>query len=196
MKYIFFGGAFDPVHVGHLNKAKQVLDATGYESLFFMPTYKGGKTADANHRKLMLRAAIKDFGDERIWLSLLEIVEKLTGPTIETLEHLFKASEYIKGGATPSNSAYLIDMNQALVIDEWERWKELINLIPFIVMYRSQESVEESDWFSKSPHQCVKVTSTHASSIYIRQNIRKGTLNPDYLTPSTLAYIKEHGLYA
>jgi nicotinate-nucleotide adenylyltransferase len=203
MKYIFFGGAFDPVHVDHLSKAKQVLDKTGYESLFFMPTYQhvwGKKTADANHRKLMLRAAINDFGDERIWLSLVEIVHKMSGPTIETLERLFKESVYIRGGATPSNSAYLIGMDQALVMDSWERWEELINLLPFIVMSRGQEPVEEIaefgvDWFLKPPHQYVKVTGTGVASARIRLDIKRGKLNPDRLTPSTLAYIKEHGLY-
>jgi len=29
MKYIFYGGAFDPPHVDHINKAQQALDAIG-----------------------------------------------------------------------------------------------------------------------------------------------------------------------
>ena len=203
MKYIFFGGAFDPIHIDHLNKARQVLDATGYKSLYFMPTYQhvwGKKTVDANHRMLMLRAAIKDFGDDRMWISMAEVVEKLTGPTIETLEHLFQASVYIRGSATPSNSAYLIGMDQAIVMHQWERWEDLINLIPIIVMTRGAEPLEEIkksgvDWFLKPPHQHVKAYGTGVSSSRIRRDIKRGKLDSDHLTPNTLTYIKEHVLY-
>ncbi|KKM28007.1 hypothetical protein LCGC14_1568970 [marine sediment metagenome] len=194
MRYIIFGGAFDPIHTDHLNKASQVLDATGYDRLLFMPTYKhiwDKKTADPAHRVAMIYEALSDFADHRIWSTLFEIVYKVKGPTIDTLKMLFKSEIY--DYITPDNTAYLIGMDQAIVIDRWERWEELINLIPFLVMTRGGRL--KADWFLKPPHRYVNVTGTDISSSDIRQDIKNNRLNPEHLTSSTLTYIKEHELY-
>jgi nicotinate-nucleotide adenylyltransferase len=201
MRYIIFGGAFDPVHTDHLNKCKQVLDITGYDQLLFMPTYEhiwGKKTASPVHRMAMLNEALSDFADPRIQSSLFEVACRIKGPTIDTLKMLFESEGY--KDISPNNTAYLIGMDQALVMDAWERWEELINLVPFIVMSRRSEPVEEilrgnCDWFLKPPHQYIKVTGIGVSSSNIRQDIEDGIINPDHLTPSTLTYIKEHELY-
>lgn len=199
-KYVLFGGAFDPVHVDHLNKAKQVLDSTEYDRLLFMPTYKhvwSKKTADPSHRMRMLSRALLDFADPRINMTLFEVVNEIESPTIDTLKMLFGPGSLHYEHLTPDNTAYLIGMDQAIVIDRWDRWEELIDLIPFIVMSRGLEPVEDMrcDWFLKPPHQYVKATGTGVSSAHIRRSIKAHTLNPEHLTPKTIAYIKEHELY-
>ncbi len=198
MKYVLFGGAFDPIHTDHLNKASQVLDNTGYDRLLLMPTYKhiwDKNTISPADRVAMLVQALSDCTDDRIWMTLFEIVHEIKGPTIDTLKMLFESDEYEH--LTPDNTSYLIGMDQAIVIDQWERWEELIDLVPFIVMSRGLEPVEDMgyDWFLKPPHQYVKATGTGVSSAKIRHSIKAHTLNPDHLTPSTLAYIKEYKLY-
>ena len=196
MRYIIFGGAFDPVHMDHLNKAKQVLDITGYDRLLLMPTYKhvwGKKTAILSHRVAMLLKALADFKDPRIRLDLFEIVHRIKGPTIDTLKMLFGPGSLHYEHLTPDNTAYLIGMDQANIMDKWERWEELINLIPFLVMSRGDYL--KADWFLKPPHLYVNVTGTDVSSSDIRQDIKNNKLNPGHLTPNTLTYIKEHELY-
>jgi len=201
MKYILFGGAFDPIHVDHLSKAKQVLDATDYDRLLFMPTYEhiwGKGTEHPVHRIAMLLEALSDFKDGRIWLTLFEISYKVKGPTIDTLKKLFESKIY--DYLTPDNTAYLIGMDQALVMNRWDRWEELTSLIPFIVMTRGLEPTEDMvklgcDWFLKPPHQYVKVSGTGVSSSRIRRDIKNNTIGPGHLTPKTLTYIKEHELY-
>ncbi len=191
MRYIIFGGAFDPIHMDHLNKARQVLDITGYDKLMLMPTYEhiwNKKTASPVHRIAMLREALSDFADPRIQRSLFEVARRIKGPTIDTLKMLFNY-----GDMTPNNTAYLIGMDQANIMYKWERWEELINLIPFLIMTRGDYL--KADWFLKPPHRYVRVTGTDISSSKIRRSIKDGTLDPKYLTPNTLTYIKEHELY-
>ena len=201
MRYIIFGGAFDPIHMDHLNKSKQVLDITGYDRLLLMPTYKhvwGKKTANPVHRVSMICNALFDFTDSRIWISFFEIAHKIKGPTIDTLKMLFKSKYY--SDMTSDDTAYLIGMDQAISINQWERWEELTSLIPFIVMSRGQEPVEdmvklEYNWFLKPPHQYVKVHGSGVSSSHIRLDAKNNKLKPKHLTPNTLTYIKEHELY-
>lgn len=198
MKYILFGGAFDPIHVDHLNKATQVLDCTEYDRLLLMPTCDhvwNKNTISPADRVAMLIQALSDCTDDRIWMTLFEIVHGIKGPTIDTLKMLFESDEYEH--LTPENTAYLIGMDQAIVISQWNRWKELLDLIPFIVMSRGLEPVENLgyDWFLNPPHQYVKAIGTGVSSSRIRRDIKNGTVNPEHLTPNTLTYIKEHELY-
>ena len=200
MRYIIFGGAFDPIHMDHLSKCKQVLDITGYDRLLLMPTYKhvwGKKTAILSHRVAMLLKALADFKDPRIRLDLFEIVHRIKGPTIDTLKMLFKRHYR---GMTPNNTAYLVGIDQAILINLWDRWGQLVDLIPFIVISRGDykiNSIKKSGlaWFLEHPHQYVEVTGFQVSSSGIRQDIKKNKLNPEHLTPNTLTYIKEHELY-
>ncbi len=194
MRYILFGGAFDPIHVDHLNKAKQVLDITGYDRLLLMPTYEhvwNKKTASPVHRVAMLGEALSDFADPRIQRSLFEVARRVKGPTIDTLKMLFESE--CCSDISSNNTAYLIGMDQANIMYQWERWEELINLVPFIVMTRGD--LLKADWFLKPPHRYVRVTGTDVSSSDIRLHLKNHTLDPKYLTPSTLTYIKEHELY-
>ena len=194
MRYIIFGGAFDPIHMDHLNKCKQVLDITGYDQLLLMPTYEhiwNKKTASPLHRIGMLLEALKDFKDPRIQLGFFEISYRIKGPTIDTVKMLFKSKYY--SDMTPNNTAYLIGMDQANIMYKWERWEELINLIPFLVISRGDYL--KADWFLKPPHLYVNVSGTDVSSSNIRQDIKNNKLNPEHLTPGTLNYIKEYELY-
>ncbi len=200
MKRIIFGGAFDPIHIDHMNKSKQVLDITKYDRLILMPTYEhiwGKETAHSMHRISMIIDSIRDVGDDRIWIDAFEIIHRISGPTIDTLKMLFEPYSVY----SPDNTVYLIGMDQALVMHTWERWEELIDLIPFIVMSRGEDMGEDLleecgvDWFLHPPHKYVKTIGTDISSSKIRHDIKSNTLDPKYLTPSTLDYIQEHGLY-
>lgn len=58
------GGAFDPVHIGHLRGAIAVLDHLGLQRVDLLPAaqspLKGSAHLDAAHRLAMLEAAVCD----------------------------------------------------------------------------------------------------------------------------------------
>lgn len=200
-KIILFGGAFDPPHMGHLIKAQHILDMTGYDQLEFVLTYKNAwdkQMTDTPHRAEMLLTALKDFGDSRIVTNFLECAF-MSGTTIDFVEELFRDIE----GYGPENTVFLIGMDQANLIHEWERWEELTNLIPFFVMNRGGEE-PKADWFLKPPHRMIYTNGIPMSSSKIRTQIKNNIFNnkfsdyenvKTYLTPNTYKYIKERKLY-
>ena len=60
----FLGGAFDPVHIGHLRGAMAVRDALDLERVDLIPAaqspLKDQATVDAAHRLAMLELAVAD----------------------------------------------------------------------------------------------------------------------------------------
>lgn len=191
IKYILFGGAFDPIHMSHLQKVQQVLDIAKYDKALFMPAYRhqwGKKMADVEHRINMVSHAIEDFEDDRMCLSTFEIDHKLSGSTFEMIQRLFQSEEF-----TPKNVAYLIGMDHANLMNKWDNWQRLINAVPFIVMNRVGVSIKQ-DWFFRWPHRLIDSAGALMSSTEIRSKLKTGGKISE-LTPNTLKYIQEHGLY-
>jgi len=191
-KFLVFGGSFDPVHIGHLNKAKQTLDMTNYDMVLIMPSYKhlwGKKMTDPEHRCNMINRALNDFGDHRLKLFPFEIDHQMSGATIETVKLLFSLNTDMNKNTT----TYLIGMDHANAIDQWTNWEELISIIPFIVMNRvSIPSL--TDWYMTWPHRMVYSDGWAISSTEIRRKLKAGE-EVNELTPNILKYIKENDLY-
>ena len=194
MKYLIFGGAFDPIHKSHLEKAAQALDMIEYDTALLMPAYGhvfGKQMALSSHRCNMVDKAIKDFGDDRLKPSIFEIVHNLSGATIDTITLLFHTVGEV---FNPTTTAYLIGMDHANEIDKWERWEELIKLIPFVVINRGGV-VPTRQWYIHPPHQMIYTNGTPLSSTQIRKDLKAGVSVVDKLMPSTIKYIEEHELY-
>jgi len=192
LKFLVFGGSFDPVHLSHLHKAKQTLDITYYDIALIMPAYKhtwGKEMTSPEHRCNIISEALNDFGDRRLKLFPFEIDHQMSGATVETVKLLFS----LNADMNKNTTAYLIGMDHANVIDQWTNWEELIKLIPFIVMNRvSVPSLTE--WYIKRPHRMVYSDGLAISSTDIRRKLKAGE-EVNELTPNTLKYIKEHQLY-
>lgn len=85
------GGAFDPIHYGHLLIAENAAAQYGLDQVIFMPTgHSPHKTkqhiTDAAHRCEMVRLAIAD--NPCFSLSMMEINSRETNYTYRTLEQL------------------------------------------------------------------------------------------------------------
>ena len=56
------GGSFDPIHLGHLVVANEVLNTHNLDEIIFVPTgdppHKNGLKADSFHRLLMVNMAV------------------------------------------------------------------------------------------------------------------------------------------
>lgn len=116
---ILFGGAFDPIHIGHLlmaEKAAKQLDA----SVVFIPAkvsvWKKESGASGKDKLEMIKLAIKDFNREDIFsVSDYEIsLENETNYTIDTVKHF---QEIYKDAVL----YLLIGQDQ---VNNFEKWKE------------------------------------------------------------------------
>ncbi len=137
MRIAILGGAFDPIHKGHLQIAKVALKKLSIDEVWFMPSaetpLKPSQIACFQDRCAMIQAAIRPYRH----MKLCTLEQELGGIsyTIETVKYLQK--QY------PMHTfCWLIGDDQALQFDKWKASEELKKRIPFYVFSREKE---ESD---------------------------------------------------
>lgn len=100
LKIGIFGGAFNPVHNGHLNLAKHYLDELGLDKILFIPTnippHKSNEDfAGRKDRFNMLRLAIKPY--DKFEVSDIEFKrdgKSYTYDTLLELKKIYKNAEF------------------------------------------------------------------------------------------------------
>lgn len=134
MRIGLFGGTFNPIHVGHLQAALEVQAGFGLERVVFVPAAlpphkRSAEVAPAEDRLAMIALAIAD----NPGFELSEVEIRRPGPsfTIDTVRH-FRES-------LPQARLYLIvGLDAFLEIDSWRAWRELLTLVPSIVLARPE----------------------------------------------------------
>ncbi len=177
------GGAFNPPHAGHLMIARQVLDFTDCDEVWFLPNYgqiPPKPVADVSHRLAMTKL-LKMSGTR---VSTLEIDHELDGDTIHLLPHL------------PSGHAFrfIIGSDQLPTYHLWGSWKELLQRLPFLVFPRygyPNEPVYPN--MTVVSHELL--VGTNISSSKIRQRIADGLSIDAFVPPEVAGYIRTHRLY-
>jgi len=176
----FFGGSFDPPHLGHLLAGAMVLAVHPDMRLLLVPSVVhplGKGLSPFEHRYAMCRRLADLLPGSHV--SRVEDRIGGRGRTLETL-HALKTWK-------PSAHFRLV-IGQDVYAERrlWHRFDEVCRLAPPIVVGRLG-----------APEVDVEVTPPipDVSSTDIRDRIRKG-LAVDHLVPaSILAYIEKHGLY-
>jgi nicotinate-nucleotide adenylyltransferase len=192
------GGAFDPIHNGHIQLAQHVLNYSGeIEQVWLMPPIAhmyGKKMAPAQDRLNMCRLAAER--DRRISAFNYEIENNLAGETYFFFKKLLGEKEL--------NDKYefsmIIGLDNANSFDKWKNYKYLEKMVRFIVVPRKGVVRDpEVDWYLKPPHIFMKEESDimEISSTQVREMLKND--DPEinkYLDPKVIKYIKEKGLYA
>ena len=126
-----FGGTFDPIHVGHLRTAFEILEALQLEAMRFLvagePPHRESIHADAATRAALVRAAIAD--EPRFQLDERELHRQGPSYTVDTLAEL-RAEQ-------PRRSLCLVlGMDAFLGLPGWHRWQELLAHAHVVVAHR------------------------------------------------------------
>jgi len=187
------GGAFDPVHLGHLILAREAQDALGLERVVFMPgarTPLKGKPPEATDdaRLAMLREAVKDRTDWEVcdW----EIRRGGVSYSIDTAQHL--AARF-----PDAHRFWIIGADQLARLSAWHRIDELGRLATFAVAVRNGDKLV----FPADLPPTVKVETLPArridiSSTEIRDRLRDRLPGPELFLPATVYdLIRTDGLY-
>ncbi|HET7396320.1 MAG TPA: nicotinate-nucleotide adenylyltransferase [Gammaproteobacteria bacterium] len=126
-----FGGTFDPVHLGHLRPALEILDALSLDQVRFIPTgmppHRNMPVASAVLRLAMLKAALAD--ESRFHVDEREITRTQPCYTVDTLAELRR--EY--PGAALS---LIVGMDAFLGFPAWHQWQRLFELAHVVVAHR------------------------------------------------------------
>lgn len=126
-----FGGTFDPVHLGHLRPALEILDALSLDEIRFIPAglppHRGVPRASAGLRLAMLKAALAD--QARFLVDERELGKTTPCYTVETLTGL--RAEF------PDDALYLlVGMDAFLGFPSWRDWRRLFELAHVVVAHR------------------------------------------------------------
>lgn len=191
------GGAFDPIHNGHLAMINEVLNANIVDEIFIMPCYDhrfGKQMTPAIHRLKMCELAIRD--TKNIEIFDFEIKNKLNGSTFELITQLLESNLSIL-----YDFSYIIGMDNANCFDQWHNYQKLKKIIKFIVLSRPGEEQKET-WFLHSPHiyfpsvDIPKISSTQIRNWLLEFDCEENVEHLlKYLSSDVLRYIRENHLY-
>jgi nicotinate-nucleotide adenylyltransferase len=126
------GGSFDPIHVGHLQLARDALAQLRLAEVRFMPAgepWQKAVVADAAHRAHLVELAIR--GEPKFALDMHEIERGGATYTIDTLRELRAAL----GNEVPL--VLIIGGDQMARLDTWREWQHLLDCAHLAVARRN-----------------------------------------------------------
>jgi nicotinate-nucleotide adenylyltransferase len=213
MKWGILGGAFDPIHVGHLRTAEEIRELFDLEKILFIPSHvpphKSFVQVDSYaHREQMVRLAIED--NPFFCFSDAEKDPHTMSYSVETLTYL--REQYGKA----IELYFIIGQDAFQAITSWKEWERVFTLCHFVVISRPTYetrnlkrilppsfarnfSYEGEEQVFRGPNNKAvyfrEVSSLDISSSSIRERVRKGE-SSRYLVPEAVrTYIVENGLY-
>jgi len=133
MKWGLFGGTFDPVHLGHLRCAEEILDLFRLDRIIFIPTRIQPLKTDRDispfhHREQMLRLAIE--GNPAFSISDIENRRGGRSYSIETIRY------FLDNSPGDTDLYFILGQDAFHEIHLWKEWKDLVRLCNFVVMTR------------------------------------------------------------
>lgn len=198
MDICIFGGAFDPVHKGHIAIAQSALKKYNFDKLLFMvskePPHKSNHTASFIHRLNMVQLAISELGDK---FGVTDIEAK-----VNDLSYTYNSLSALKEIYANDNIYFLVGSDIFASIEKWYNYKKLFDLAYFIIGCRPGisfknmiESVPDDikkRIADKDKIELFEIDSFNISSSEIRQSIKKYL---EYLPSLVAEYIINNNLY-
>ena len=124
-----FGGAYDPIHNGHLRIAHSLINKLKLDHFFFIPTgiaVTDKKLTSADHRLNMIKLALTN---SKLNVSTYETDNSLGARksyTIDTLKYFFKKNNAI--------NFFIMGSDNFLKINTWKNWEKLLNYAHIILV--------------------------------------------------------------
>lgn len=188
-----FAGSFDPIHMGHIDFAKQALEESKLDKIFFLveprPRRKQGVRA-LEHRRNMVQLSIEhqpSFGS-----ILLEQPRFSVAQTMPVLKELFKGAKlHLLMGDDVLNH-----------LADWPHVDDLIKDVCFVIGVRNHSTEEINQILNmlqttrglRLKYSLFQASLPKFSSSQVRLSLKHGQQSPG-IAPKVLQYIKENGLY-
>lgn len=191
------GGTFDPIHLGHLVVANEVLNIYNLDKIIFVPAgnppHKIGMRASSWDRYFMTNLAT--MSNNKFTVSDLEVKSSDKSYTLNTLKEFHILY--------PETEFYFITGTDAVIdIPNWHEPRELLKLCKFIAVSRPGISKENAEFKideirnSLNAHiEILQVPMLQISSTDIRDRFKRG-VSAKYLLPESVEqYILKNNLY-
>lgn len=187
------GGSFDPVHLAHLELARQAKRHLVLDGVTMIPAARPWQRdalgASAQQRLDMLRIAI---GDEAgLEVSTVEIDRGGPTYTIDTLRALPAGPDYF----------WILGADQLENFCSWEQWEDITARVRLAVAARPGASLNAPpalqarlENLGRELH-VIPMLPIALSATAIRQRLARGQSIEAMLHPGVAQYIQRHGLY-
>jgi nicotinate-nucleotide adenylyltransferase len=205
-----YGGTFDPVHNGHLEVARRVLEFFELDEIVFVPAYVPPHKRNANitsafHRFAMV--ALATAADQRLLISTVELDAPDRPYAVDTVTRMQDESRRL---------FFIIGADSWSEITTWHEWQRLVNMTDLIVVTRpryvvdakvdnfvdlrgrKQDAVGEIVREATSPRVfATDIAMVDVAATDIRAAARaRDSEKLKSMVPSDVArYIEKHGLY-
>jgi nicotinate-nucleotide adenylyltransferase len=186
------GGSFDPIHIGHLILAEEVLERCCLKRMMFIPSavppHKSHRAmAPAEARAEMVSLAIA--GHPSFELSRIELDRPGTSYTVETLEALSREA------GDDSDLHLVIGADSAVEMSTWCNPERMMDLASVAVVDRPGWDRSAVDPGLAARMRFLDTPLLDISSTDIRRRVKEGR-SVRYLLPDRVAaFIEAHGLY-
>jgi len=221
----FYGGSFDPLHIGHLAIARNITEIFELDTFYFIPAFhaphkKDKKVSSAFCRYAMLALATNT--DEKIKISTIELDAPEKPYTFETQQKLL--NHY----GDSAEIFFVIGADSWNEITTWREWKKVLTQTNIIVVtrpdyeiifdhvtetireniidlrvqsskFKVQSSTQHLETLNLKPETKIFITDSvfiDVSATEIRQNIKEEKTDWRELVPEEVAkYIEKYNLY-
>lgn len=139
---IIFGGAFDPIHTGHLTLAKAVQEKFHFQKFIFLPSKqpvldKNSSIASAKERMHMIQLAIADaLPSYHFEIDPQEINRETPSYSVITLQ------SYRKQLGINASITWLMGYDAFLQLPKWYHWSELFDLCHILIVQRPGHQIQ------------------------------------------------------
>lgn len=202
------GGTFDPIHIGHLRAALEVLELLKLDQLRLIPSarppHRSSPADRSLHRLHMAELAVR--GLDKICVDNREFLRDRPSYTVETLTSL--RTEL----GNEVQLLLLLGWDAYCALPNWHRWEELLQLCHILVLQRPDANQKEPEllrdvralrtssdplWLRGPAGQISFIWQTplEISATQIRELCRVGRSIRFLVPDQVLAYINEHHLY-
>lgn len=210
MKRIFFGGTFNPIHIGHTRLALECQQQLAAPLAFVPcgdPPHKSRPEVTAQQRLTMVSLAVDELNaavkQECFSVEPLEMELDQRSFTLITLQNLRRRY--------PNDVLYwLIGMDSLATLAAWHRWQELTDWANLLVVNRPGWTLPEegviAEWMAGklvTPEQAdvhgnvvlLPSTPLDIASRILRQQLQKADFGKFLLPESVRQYVSAQGLY-
>ena len=198
------GGTFDPVHVGHLSIAQQILNSLKLQQVVLLPAavpphkQAGRELASPADRLAMCELAVQNM--HALSVSNLELKRGGVSYTVDTARRLREAY------GPAAQIFFIIGSDSLADLPHWYQIDQLLELADFAIAERRETPIQEPIWFRirkalgagaerKLRQAVVEIQRVDISSTLIRQLLASGEKIPGYLRKDVEEYIRAKKLY-
>ena len=204
VRYGIYGGAFDPIHLGHLLLAESCLRQAQLDRVLFVPTgispHRSGKEnyhAPAEDRFNMIESAI--IGYEEFLISRYEMDRSEISYTVETLQYFHRSFTLVE-----PQFFLLMGADMFNDLPNWHEVGEICKLaLPLVVTrpetpapyFAALGGIVHADRLEEIRQSTVMMPQIGISSTQIRHRIASGESVRFQVPRSVESYIATHQLY-